>query len=139
MAYATLANMIERFGEAELLAIADRDMDGEVDAEVVSAALDDASGQIDSYIGGRYALPLSGTSGQLARIACDLARWQLYTDAPHERVTEANKAALAWLRDVAAGRANLDIGGEKPQADPAGAPRFEGGPRVFTRDTLAGY
>ena len=139
MTYATPQDLIDRFGEAEMLAIADRDGDDAVDTAVVETALADAGDLIDSYIGRRYALPLSATPGQLVSAACDIARWKLYTDAPHERVEAAYKAAVAWLKDVGAGRADLDAEGVAPTADSAGAPVYAGASRVFSHDTLKDY
>jgi phage gp36-like protein len=59
-------------------------------APSIEAALAEASGQMDLYIGTRNTLPLSGlTEGQtadLARIACDIARYRLYADRATEEV-----------------------------------------------------
>jgi phage gp36-like protein len=139
MSYATLQDLIDRFGADELLAIADRDGDGSVDADLVAAALADAAGTIDSYIGRRYTLPLSATPAQLTARACDIARWLLYTDMPHERVTKAHDAAVAWLKDVAAGRADLDAGGAEPAGDGPGRVAIDSGARVFSDDALSDY
>ncbi|MBP5857290.1 DUF1320 domain-containing protein [Marivibrio halodurans] len=139
MSYATQQDMIDRFGEGELLALADRDGDGTIDAAMVERALADAAGLIDSYIGARYALPLVAVPSQLTSAACDVARWRLYTDAPHERVESAYKAAVAWLKDIQAGRADLDADGIEPAADSAGAPVHQAAPRVFCAQTLKDY
>jgi len=44
--YADMGDMIVRFGELEVLQIADRDADGVIDADVVAVALADASAEI---------------------------------------------------------------------------------------------
>ena len=49
--YADMGDMVARFGELEVLQIADRNADGEIDAEVVAVALADASAEIDAYLG----------------------------------------------------------------------------------------
>ncbi|MCR9218931.1 MAG: DUF1320 domain-containing protein [Alphaproteobacteria bacterium] len=139
MSYATQQDLIDRFGEEELLALADRDGDGAIDAAVVDRALADAAGLIDSYIGARYRLPVDPVPAQLVAAAAAIARWHLYADAPHERVSEAYRATLAWLKDVAAGRADLDAAGVEPAADESGAPVFDGAPRVFSADSLRDY
>ncbi|MFY2646294.1 phage protein Gp36 family protein, partial [Achromobacter insuavis] len=46
--------------------------------EKVDRALADARNTIDSYIAGRYTLPLSSVPQVLIRIACELARYYLY-------------------------------------------------------------
>lgn len=139
MSYATQQDLIDRFGEGELLAVADRDGDAAVDTAVVDRALADADGLIDSYIGARYALPLVAVPSQLVSAACDIARWKLYTDAPHDRVEGAYKAAIAWLKDIQAGRADLDAEGVEPAADSAGAPVHQAAPRLFSHHTLKDY
>ncbi len=139
MAYATADDFQVRFGEAELLSLADRDGDDEVDTAVIDSALADASTEIDSYVSRRYSVPVAGSSDQLKKIACDIARWHLYTDAPHEKVEAAYKRAVDWLKDVGAGRANLDVAGEEPEAGSAGSAEIESAERVFSHDSLKGF
>ena len=61
MSYATLAALLERYDESEILVIADRDQDGEIDEAVVQDALDDATAEIDTWVQARYTLPLPRT------------------------------------------------------------------------------
>jgi len=139
MAYATQQNLVDRFGEGELLDLTDRDNQGEVDVDAVATALTDATDTIDSYLSSRYTLPLDPTPGIVARVCSDIARYYLYEDRVTEQVAERYKAAIAWLRDIQAGKANLD-------ADPAGltpstssAPVVDAPDRVFTTETLKDY
>ena len=125
--------------DAELLALADRDGDDVVDTAVIDSALADASTEIDSYISRRYDVPVSGSSAQLKKLTCDIARWHLYTDAPHERVEAAYKRAVEWLKDVSAGRANLDVAGTEPDSGTAGSAEIQSAERVFSHDTLEGF
>ena len=57
MAYCTTDNLIDRYGADELLRLTDRDNNGFIDEQAVSAAIEDASDLIDGYLGGRYTLP----------------------------------------------------------------------------------
>ncbi|HBY38461.1 MAG TPA: DUF1320 domain-containing protein, partial [Alteromonas sp.] len=75
MNYCTTNDLIDRFGESELIALSDRDNTGSVDAQVVSAAIADASALIDGYLGGRYALPLSVIPSVLPKLCGDIARF----------------------------------------------------------------
>lgn len=59
MAYATRQDIIDRYGEDELIVAADHDEDGVADATVVEQGLADASDEIDAYLAGRYTLPLA--------------------------------------------------------------------------------
>lgn len=111
MPYATSAQMVDRFTEREVIAITDRDGTGSVDTVQLDKALVDASGEIDSHIGRRYALPL--TKGGLPLVAppqmlvgvcCDIARYRLTgtevqeTDAIRNRYKDAIKV-LELLAD----------------------------------------
>lgn len=109
MAYATSDDLVARFGMDELLAIADRDRDDEPDSDVVDGALVKASDVIDSYIGTRYALPLTTTSTVLKGICEDLARHGLYTVEPPKIVVDNRDAAIAMLKDISRGTAALGV------------------------------
>ena len=135
MTYAVQQDLIDRFGNDELLQVADRDGDQVVDATVVTKALEDADELIDSYIAKRYDLPLASVPARLVRLACDIARYYLHKDDPTESVETAYKDAVAFLRDVSAGKAELDVGGEEPTRE--GSTVLKEAPdRVFTNDTL---
>lgn len=138
MTYATQQNLVDRFGSEELLALADRDGDDAVDTAVVDAALADADALIDSYIGRRYTLPLASTPARLVTVAATIARYELAADRPTEQMRQDYDDAVAWLRDVAAGRAELQIEGDEPTGE-AVTIKTSGPERVFSRTTLRGF
>lgn len=123
MIYATRTDMTQRFGEAELIDLTDRDGTGQIGAVVLTRALDDAHATVDGYIGKVYRLPLAGCAKPatavgaastyvsppvLTRIACDLARYYLYTDLPDEHeVARRHKLAMAELQSLAGGKTQL--------------------------------
>lgn len=138
MSYTTQADLEARFGTAELLAIADRNADGLIDAAVVVQAIVDAEAEIDSYLGGRYTVPLGPTVPALVqRLAADMARYRLQDDNPLDEARERYARALAALRDLADGRASL------PDAVTTDGRSFtvltSGATRTLTRETLAGF
>lgn len=161
MRYATVADMLARFSEAELAQLTDPDT-GTVNAARVETKLDDAQAAIDGRIGQVYRLPLLGCAKpvtvpggepervvppQLVRIACDLARFWL-RDAVSEDsdVYRRYKAAMAELEAIAEGRAQLSCpwggsAGEMVTADAQqGATVLYGfAPRAFTDDSLRGF
>ena len=108
-AYCTQSDLVVRFGPAELLAIADRDLDGVVDAAVVTAVIEAASSIIDSYIGTRYALPLATVPTTLKSICEDIARHALYTVEPMKIVVDNRDSAISRLKDISRGLASLDV------------------------------
>lgn len=110
MAYAASADLIARFSETEIAQLSDVEDRETVNDAVVSAALTDASGEIDSYLSGRYATPITGTAPQQVKNAClDIARYRLYDDHPTENVRQRYTDALAWLKLVMMGHVSLPI------------------------------
>ena len=133
MTYATPLDLENAFGTAEILQLADRDGDGLADTAVLNAILTRADALIDGYLAGRYAVPVA-----LMATAGDLARYWLYDDAAPERVREAYEDALAWLREVAAGRIGLNLPATGANPLP-GSPLGSAESRQFTRDTTRGF
>ncbi|MGO4872749.1 MAG: phage protein Gp36 family protein [Roseiarcus sp.] len=92
----------------------------------VAAALAAGSAIIDGYLARRYALPLSPSADGallLTNLNCDLAMGQL-SNTPgtrNEIVTEAEKRALAFLRDVADAKAAIPLMAA-PSREPPVAP-----------------
>lgn len=114
MAYATVRDMIERFGQTEMVRLttpADQDMDGIV-MPTAEAKLDDASAQIDSYVGKRYRVPMDIPPQVIVRACCILARYDLATGEqrePTEQMGVQRKETIAWLRDIADGKVVLEL------------------------------
>jgi len=138
MVYATVADLLAAFGEQEVIALTDReeridsDNVGTVDAAVALEALERASSEANTYLAARYQLPLSSTPKALVAVVCDMARYRLTGGETTETTPIATRyrAAVAWLKDVAAGRAVLpDVA-----ATPAGGGvEFNTGRRDFAR------
>ena len=107
MSYAVAADLLTRFGEAELLRLA-MTPSGELDEAVLQLALDDASALIDGYLAGRYPLPLAHVPAALVPICADIARHRLYGEQAPEQIAKRYEAALAFLKSVGKiGRAHV--------------------------------
>lgn len=139
MTYCTLDDLTDLFGEAEILQLTDRDQDGLPDAAYVAAVLADASAEMDAYLRVRYALPLSETPARLRAVACDIARFRLYPLAVPEAVRQRYEDSRLYLKDVAAGRAQLDLPTPPATASDTGAPASDAPDRQFTATTLAEF
>lgn len=133
MSYAAIDDLITRFGEDELTQLTDRDGSGSLDSRTLETALEEVSALIDSYLMGRYALPLLPAPKLLVGICCDLTRYALFSDATSPIIKERNSAAMAQLRDLAAGRARLEV--DVPPDAPAGRVVMASGERLFARDS----
>lgn len=135
MIYARVTDMVDRFGERELIQLTDRDDTGEVGTTVLNRAISDATAFVDGYIGKVYQLPLLGcakpvvTPGAtpeyacptvLTRMVCDLARYYLMpdmVDSKHE-ASVRYQSAVKDLAAIANGTTQLAC----PWGGPAGLP-----------------
>lgn len=109
MAYCSKADLIERYGARELAQITDETA-GHTPADAeITAACDEASSLIDSYVAARYAVPLSPVPAVVRSWACAIARRLLWKDraTPEGSIVSAYDQALAQARDVARGVSRL--------------------------------
>ena len=140
MSYATLDDLIERAGEAELRQIADRDRDGVIDADVVASALADAKDFIDGYVGAKYALPLPSVPSNVRRWAVSIARYTLHRNGAPDHVVRDYDHAIAALKDVRSGQIVLPVPtGETPATVSGGTVMAAHPDPVFTPARLAGW
>jgi phage gp36-like protein len=114
MAYASVQDMIDRFGAQEIARLstpADRELDGVV-SERVDRAIEGVSATLNSYIRQRYETPLDVAPLEIARACMDLARYDLATGdgkLAAEDVKDRAKQVMEWLRDIARGTVKLDL------------------------------
>lgn len=141
MTYATQADLVDRFGSTELAQRTNR-VDGQtIDTVVLGRALADADAEIDGYLATRYTLPLTSTPVVLVRLACDLARYRLYDDGVPATVRQRYEDAVAMLKRIAQGDAQL-VGITPPAPATGGggnAVAVRTSARMFGADQLAGY
>jgi len=137
--YATLQDLIDRFGEREILLLTDRENTGQIMAGLVDRALSDGSAAIDGYLGGRYKLPLESVPVRLVRVCCDITRYYLYDDHPPEAVTQLYRDSMDWLRALAKGDVGLGLDGEGEAAVSEDLAQMESDGRVFGRKDSTGF
>lgn len=164
MPYALPSDLITRFGADELAQVSDRGLPRLVTAELIAAAaagvdmsgwsatdveavgrsmsnieqaIDDAQSAIDGYLSGRYGTPMATPPAIVKRLACDMARYFLYDDHATETVQKRYDAAIAFFRDVAAGKVTL---GPEAQSTPTagGTVQMVSAGRVFSRSARGG-
>ena len=140
MSYATLDDLIDRAGEAELRQIADRDRDGVIDADVVAAALATADAAIDGYVGAKYALPLPSVPSIVRGWAISIARYTLHRNGAPDHVGQDYKDAILALKDVSRGLITLPVAAGETAAAVSGGTVIAAHPEpVFTPARLAGW
>tara|TARA_R110002049_G_scaffold190570_2_gene359255 strand:+ start:21691 stop:22101 length:411 start_codon:yes stop_codon:yes gene_type:complete len=131
MPYCTQADLIERFGEAELLALARDETGTAIDTAVVERACDDASGEIDGYVSAAgYTVPLATVTRIITAYACDIARYRLYDEHASEQVQKRYDDAVKFLVRVANGTVKLGIS-TGSAASSAGSVQMNSGRQVF--------
>jgi phage gp36-like protein len=135
MAYCTQDDLLKMISRIELAQLTCEAGD-EPDTQVVAWAAAQAGGEIDSYLGERYQLPLSEVPPQVQALAVDMALYHLFTRrgvVPQAR-RQKYAAALDFLKEVAAGRAVLaGTTGEPPRFSPL-APEISAAGRLFSRN-----
>lgn len=139
MAYATVEDMVARFGELEVIQLTDRNQDGLIDEDVAAVALADATAEIDAYLG-RFKRPFTDVPPILKRLCCDIARYRL-TAANGVLITDEIRNrykidVLDLLRAMAKGEVQLgvDDSGEEVAAGEDGIVFVNGKNKVFGRD-----
>jgi len=111
--YTSLAILIERIGEAEIIRLTDDESTGAVVASRVTAAITEADAVIEGYLRGRYPVPLTPVPPVIAKLAADLAIHNLYQrrfglEMP-DGLEKLQDTALKMLREIQAGKLSLGV------------------------------
>lgn len=136
MPYATKQQLVDRFGEAELIRLTDKNVPrgNWIVDQVLDGAIADADSVIDSHLQSRYTLPLGAVPTVLTRFACDLVRYFLYDDGAPDHVKTRYDNAMSFLKAVARGEVNLGLSAAGATAKTNDVAQVETGATVFGRD-----
>lgn len=138
-AYVDIAGFVARAGLDLAIELTDEEGRGAINGERLEAALADAGALIDSYLAGRYRLPLAlPPPAPLPTIAHDLALARLYRHAVPEQVAARATEARRLLADLAAGKSLL-AGAAEAATGGAGQVLFQPGDKVFSRTQMGGF
>jgi phage gp36-like protein len=130
--------MVERFGDAEIQQLTDKNNTGAIDATILGNALADADATIDGYLAARYTMPLSSVRASIPKRAADLARYYLYGLQVPEKVQAAHDDAMAWLLQVSKGI--IELGVDQPTLNAeVSSFSMSANPRVFSSNLLQDY
>ena len=139
--YAQLSDMVDRYGEAEILRLGVIDGDFAetlTDARIVERVangLTVASDQVDSYLRKRHATPLADPPLSVVEATCTLARFWLASNGnttPSEDVKDSHKRSVNWLTQISRGDATLE--GTAPIAQGSEA-RVSDRPKIYDTGT----
>ncbi|NWO05564.1 MAG: DUF1320 domain-containing protein [Alteromonadaceae bacterium] len=139
MSYAGQSDMVNRFGEQELIQLTDRDHTGAINTVVLDRALADSTAEIDGYLASRYQLPLTNTPTVLVRVCSDIARYHLHDDHIPEPVEARYKTAVDLLRQVSNGRVSLGVSDTGAEPTSNDGVEMQSGGRVWDRNTSKGF
>lgn len=142
MSYLTNDDIRLRIGDAAYIQLTDDANSGTADETIVNEARAGAQAEADSYLAGRYAIPIDtgayAESGSLLRsFVIDIAEYRLHNRRPPvpADIVRRHTEAVAWLLRVATRAAHLPGVPERNAAPDADAARF-GPDRIFNRDEL---
>ena len=144
MSYAVPQDIISRYPNRDLVQLTNEDPTiTTINTAALQQALDDASAEIDGYLGGRFSLPLAEVPEVLHRLACDVAIYRLQSLRPIHDLADARRRyddAIVTLIKVAGGEMTLGIGGvgREPSIG-QGAEQTVGPVRVFKRRSMKGF
>ncbi len=135
MSYCTKQNLIDRYGEDELIQRTDRAGLGVIDDTVLDRCIADADGEIDGYLSPKYGAPLAVVPKVIERIACAITRYYLYDDSVTDQVAALYKDAIAFLKGVANGTVSIGIDAVGAEPVKSGdTVQMDSGGRIFGRD-----
>jgi phage gp36-like protein len=112
--YATEDDLRAKWGSAQVDLLAYDDASQSVSETRIVSALANASATIDTYLGRRYALPVNpqpDAAALLTDLCTDLAASKLAVTpgTRNDIIVDAEKRGLAFLRDIADGKAALNL------------------------------
>lgn len=113
--YCTVADLTARFGADEITALTDREHTGAINTAVADIAITDASTTIDSYLTGRYRLPLATLPTVLVQLCANIARYKLYDNSVPETVRNNYQDAIRFLEQLSRGQVTLGLDSNQQQ------------------------
>lgn len=141
MTYASVIQLKEVIPASDLELLTDFERTGTPSDLRLEQALEDATAEINSYIGKVVSLPLNEPPHILTVLCRDLAMHRLYLNLGHdmEVYDRLRRDSIATLKSIAKGETAIgDDDGEDQMTSP-GVAMTDGPPRHLTRDSLRGY
>lgn len=110
-----------------------------LDEAKVQEALEDASQTIDSYLGGRYVLPLKTVPAVLERHCCYIARYFLEKNRATDQARQDYEDTLRFLEKVANGAISLGLSDDDETVESENSAMMESAGSVWGRNTSKGF
>lgn len=142
MAYASLQDLIARYGMQMLVDLTDRaeTPSGVIDSDVADRARLDAEALIDGFVAAKYSLPLSEVPALITDLTLKIWIYNLHVHASGEKIKADFDQAIRTLRDISAGSVRLPgAAGSEPATAISSGAEFTDRDRAFTPETLRGF
>ncbi|QFQ88264.1 DUF1320 domain-containing protein [Paracoccus kondratievae] len=143
MPYASLDQLKEVIPARDLELLTDFERTGTPSDDRLVRALNDATSEINSYIGKVVtSLPLAEPPHLLTVLCRDLAMHRLYVNLGHDMTTyqRLRKDAIETLKAIRDGETAIGDDGDGPsELTSPGVAMTDGPERLITRDSLKGY
>jgi phage gp36-like protein len=139
--YASVVEMKARYPEKDLRELTDEEAES-INDDRLATALASASATIDSYLIGRYRLPLASVPLVLIDTCCTIAMYNLQSLRPGTTVDDVRdryKDAIAYLTQVAVGKAQLSLDAVDAVAAQTDGPMVVTATKTFGRDNMKGF
>lgn len=117
----------------------------EIIAARIEAAIDKAGERIDGYLRGRYTLPIENAPGILTDLCVDIAlyfiagRKGIAEGTPEKNLETKYRDAIAYLKDVQAGRADIGLVDDEGNSAPTAKSDYRTPDQEFTDDFFGGF
>lgn len=134
MLYATPEGLVKRYGEQSIKTLAIS-----ANSPKVAEALEDASQTIDSYLAGRYTLPLKSVPAVLERHCCYIARYFLEKNRATDQARRDYDDSIRYLEKVANGTISLGISEDGKTVEGDNVAIIESQGSVWARDKAKGF
>lgn len=141
MAYCTLAELVERYGERMLLDLSFRGdaAPEEPDAALFARAIAGADALIDGHLKVRYLLPLSEVPAIVRDLSLTISIYRAHAEVVPDKIRKDYEDALKLCAQISTGAVKLDVAGAEPPGSGGGGARITDRARPMTEDNLKGF
>ena len=95
----TQADLVQRFGERELVNLTDRTAKREIVPDVLQKAVNDAEAEVNGYLrAAGFRQPFAPVPYALVVKTCDVCRWYLYENGIPDVVQKRYDNAISWFK-----------------------------------------
>lgn len=144
MAYCTIEDIKKLLPETDLVQLTDDEGAGTINPQRLEEAVAQADADIDSYLSGKYAVPLTPVPAVVKKLSADIAVYNLYSrrleQIPETRA-ERYRNAVRMLEGIARGTISVGAATTPEPAADAGGPEATrtADERTFTKTTMEGF